>query len=176
MAKEPQLSTCRSGLGWLDGVLERVTSGVAILVLPLALLLFAQWPLRDWLHAWSREANDLAQLLFGLYVSVGITKATRAHTHLTPDVVAQRYPPRLRAWLLKAVSICVVLPWTIFILYASATLFWQSVRETESFPDTGNPGYFILKISIWLLALLVMLQALVDIFRPAPPHTSQGIQ
>src|SRR5205085_6516927 len=51
----------------------------------LALLLFAQWPLRDWVQAYSREANDLAQIGFAFYVSLAVTAATRAGAHLVVD-------------------------------------------------------------------------------------------
>lgn len=159
----------------LDHGLAHVTSMATILVIPLALLLCAQWPLRDWFHAYSREANDMAQLLFGIYVSVGITYATRARAHLTPEVVARRYPAQVRLWLIKYVSISIVLPWTFFILYTSAPMIWQSVRQLESFPDTFNPGYFILKISVGLFALLVMLQAVVNIFLPTASSAPGGI-
>ena len=152
---------------WLDHVLTRVTSAAVILVIPLALLLFAQWPLRDLFHIYSREANDLAQLLFGIYVSIGITYATRSQSHLTPDVLAKRYPSQLRAWLSRLASICIVIPWAIFIMYAATPMVLQSVSHLERFSDTLNPGYFILKIGVWLLALLVILQAIVDIFCPA---------
>ena len=39
---------------------------ICLLVLPLALLLLLQWPLRDGLGAYSREANDTAQAIFAL--------------------------------------------------------------------------------------------------------------
>jgi hypothetical protein len=45
------------------------------LVVPLALLLFAQWPLRDGVQAYSRQANDAAQILFAVYAAVAITAA-----------------------------------------------------------------------------------------------------
>ena len=160
-------SRYRICLQQLDRGLSRVTSAAAVLVVPLALLLCAQWPLREGLHAYSREANDLAQLLFGIYVSVGITLATRVHFHLTPDVLARRYPAWVRRWVGSGVSLFIVVPWTIFMLYASAPLVWQSIRQLEGFPETFNPGYFILKMCIWLLALLVLLQALLDVFLPA---------
>ena len=61
-------------------LLDRIVGGIvlasAVLVLPIGLLLFLQWPLRDVFQAYSREANDLAQCLFALYVSVAITSAT----------------------------------------------------------------------------------------------------
>src|SRR5437868_2421511 len=64
-------------LATLDRTLGRLVAAASILVLPVSLLLFLQWPLREWLLAYSREANDLAQVLFALYVSVAITAATR---------------------------------------------------------------------------------------------------
>src|SRR5258708_37130393 len=66
------------------------------LVLPVSLLLFLQWPLRDLLHAWSREANDLAQWLFALYVSVALTDATRERAHLAAGALPPRCAPAPR--------------------------------------------------------------------------------
>jgi hypothetical protein len=40
------------------------------------------------------------------------------------------------------------------------------VAQLERFPETYNPGYFIIRTSIWLLALLVLLQALLEAVRP----------
>jgi hypothetical protein len=43
----------------------RILSFLAsLLVIPLALLLFIQWPLREWVQAYSRQANDMGQILF----------------------------------------------------------------------------------------------------------------
>ncbi len=135
-----------------------------VLVLPVSLLLFLQWPLRDFGIGYSREANDLAQWLFAIYVSIAHTYATRRHTHLTVDVLAHRYSAhgrrrwtRLGAWL-------VLVPWSSFVLYAGWSMMSKSLRDLEAFPDTGNPGYFLIVMSMWLLTLLVLLQALVDGF------------
>jgi TRAP-type C4-dicarboxylate transport system permease small subunit len=132
------------------------------LVLPIGLLLFLQWPLRDIVRAHSREANDLAQWLFALYVSVAVTVATSSRAHLATDALARHYPAILRHRLFSAASLLVLLPWSLFVLVAGAALTWQSIRQFEAFPDTANPLYFILKLSAWLLALLVAVQALRD--------------
>src|SRR5664279_1256717 len=96
-------SADRTVMAVLRRFLDRVVAGAMragmVLVLPLALLLFLQWPLRDLVQAYSREANDLAQCLFALYVSLAITFATRRRAHLATDVIAQRYPGRARAIL-----------------------------------------------------------------------------
>lgn len=160
---------------WLCKVIDRavgcVTVCVSGLVLAVSLLLFLQWPLRDLVQAYSREANDLAQWLFALYVGVAVTYATRNNTHLAAHAIAHRYSVRARSRLRRAASLLFLLPWSGFILYAAWPLVWQSVLQLESFPDTFNPGYFLLKIAAWLLALLVFLQALIDILRTDPAET-----
>jgi TRAP-type mannitol/chloroaromatic compound transport system permease large subunit len=60
---------------WLavfDRTITAVSAGALILVLPVSLLLFLQWPLRDLVQAYSREANDLAQWLLAIASTLGI--------------------------------------------------------------------------------------------------------
>lgn len=88
-------------LAILDRLIALLVGAGMILVVPVSLLLFLQWPLRDLLQAYSREANDLAQLLFALHVSLAITYASRQRTHLAADALAHRYSvatPRWCAW------------------------------------------------------------------------------
>lgn len=150
----------------LDRLIAVLLACASLLVLPVSLLLFLQWPLRDLVHAWSREANDLAQWLFALYIGAAVTFATRVQSHPAAHAVAHRYPGHLRTRLRKAGSLLVLLPWSSFILYAATPAVWQSVLQLEGFPETYNPGYFLVKIAAWLLALLVFLQALLDLL----PH------
>jgi TRAP-type mannitol/chloroaromatic compound transport system permease small subunit len=148
----------------LDRVIGALVASVKWLALPLIAALFLQWPLRDIVRGWSREANDLGQIAFALFVAVSVTAATRAHTHLAADLVAQRYSPRTRAWLARAGAALGLLPWAAFVLVASRTSVISSLRVHEAFPDSGNPGYFLVKLALWLMAVAVIGQALVDIF------------
>ena len=132
------------------------------LVLPLAFLLFVQWPLRDVVQAGSREANDLGQVLFALYVAAAVTAATRARAHLSSDFLAHRYPSRVREWLLRAASLLIAAPAAAFVLYASASSTWHSILQLERFPETFNPGYFLVRLAAFALAALVLVQALRD--------------
>ena len=147
----------------VDRILRAITAASLVLVLPISLLLFLQWPLRDLLQAYSREANDLAQWLFALYVSVAITYATRMSTHLAANSLTRKYSPATQARLLRFASLFVLLPWSAFVLYAVAPMMRQSVAELERFPETFNPGYFIVKAAVGLLALLVLAQALIAV-------------
>ena len=137
----------------------------AVLVLPVSLLLFLQWPLRDLVHAGSREANDLAQIFFALYVSVALTAATRERSHLAADVLARRYTQRVRDWMWRSACLLVVIPAAGFVLWTGAAGAWSSLVQLEHFPETMNPGYFVIRLAALLLAALVLAQAILDLFR-----------
>ena len=156
----------------LDRIVERIVLATGVLVLPVGLLLFLQWPLREVFQAYSREANDLAQCLFAIYASVAVTCATRQHAHLATDIVAQRYPERVRRLLAQAAGLFVLAPWSLFILYAAWPATMQSVRQLEAFPETFNPGYFVLRIAVVLTALLVLIQALLDVVVKRSPRAA----
>lgn len=150
-------------LARVDRVIGTVIAAAQWLVLPVSLLLFLQWPLRDLLHAWSREANDLAQWLFALYVSVAVTYATRERTHLAAGALAEHYAPALRDRIGRIGGALCLLPWSLFLLITTAPMVWRSIRGLERFPETYNPGYFIIKASLCLLALLMLAQAAIDL-------------
>jgi TRAP-type mannitol/chloroaromatic compound transport system permease small subunit len=152
----------------LDRLIGRIVDAFMWLALPLVLLLFLQWPLRDIVRCCSREANDLGQIVFALLVAVSVTAATRAGTHLAADVLAQRYSPRTRLRLRRICAAVGLIPWALFVVYASRSFVLQSALGLEAFADTANPGYFIIKLALWLMVLLVIAQAGLEIFRPLP--------
>jgi TRAP-type mannitol/chloroaromatic compound transport system permease small subunit len=147
---------------YLDRLIAGMIALGSVLALPVVLLLFLQWPLRDVVRAYSREANDLGQWLFALYVAMAITAATRAGTHLATDVIARGYSARTRDVLARAGALLGVLPWALYVLIAGKSIVIASVLGREAFPDTANPGYFMVKVALWLLAGLMLAQALLD--------------
>jgi TRAP-type C4-dicarboxylate transport system permease small subunit len=156
-------------LRWADQAVAAVIAAGQWLVLPVSLLLFAQWPLRDVLHAYALQANDLAQWMFALYVSVALTFATRERTHLAADALAHRYSQETRGRIAQIGGFLCVAPWSLFILVVSAPAVWQSIRGLERFPETYDPGYFIIKAAAWLLALLALAQAVLGVRRSETP-------
>ena len=146
--------------------IEWVLRAAMWLALPLALLLFAQWPLRDLVQAYSREANDLGQVLFALYVAVAITAATRDRAHLAVDALARRHPPRWRARLERIGAAAVLAPWALFVIATSAGPAWRSLLQLERFADTFDPGYFLVRFAALLLAVMVLAQSILDAASP----------
>lgn len=163
------MTQTRAVLRLLDKSIATITRAGLVLVVPLSLLLFLQWPLRDLLGRYSREANDLGQILFALYVTLAITYATRHRAHLAADGLARRFAPRTRQRLGRIASMLVLVPWAAYLLYAAAPAIAQSVAILEGFPETFNPGYWIIRLCAGLFAALVLLQALLDALLPRDP-------
>lgn len=144
--------------------LDRATAAASLLVLPLVLLLFLQWPLRDLWGAWSRPANDLAQCVFALYVAFALRHASRRRAHMAADAWAARHhSPRLQRALRGAGAAACVLPWALYVVVDGWPMAWSAVAGLEAFPETFNPGYFVIKASAWLLALLTALESLLEL-------------
>ncbi len=156
----------------LDRAVAHVLSWARWLALPVVVLLLIQWPLRDLIQSYSREANDFGQWMFALYVAAAFTAATRAGTHLAVDAVARNYSARTRAGLVRCGAVIALLPWALFVLIAGSHLVIPSIRLLERFPETNNPGYFILKCALWLLAGLVLAQCVIDVAKPDARNNS----
>jgi TRAP-type mannitol/chloroaromatic compound transport system permease small subunit len=150
----------------LDRWTGRVTAALQWLALPLLVLLFLQWPLRDLVRAYSVQANDLAQIIFALYVAASLTAATRAGTHLAADSLARRYSKRTRHRLRKGIAAIGLLPWALFILIAGKPMMVASTLQLERFAETGSHGYFIIKLALCVIALTTLAQSVIEIFRP----------
>src|ERR1043166_2013253 len=135
---------------WLD-LLDRFVAAILRslqwLILPVVILLFLQWPLRDLVRSHSREANDLGQWIFALYVAASVTAATRARTHLAADAPARRYGPRRCPALVRCGAAFGLAPWALLVLIAGKNMVLNSLYSLEAFPDTYNPGYFIIKVA-----------------------------
>ena len=151
---------------FLEYFVELVLTAAKWLALPIVILLFLQWPLRSIVGLYSREANDLGQWLFALYVAASITAATRAKTHLAADTIARNYSESTRQWLARAGALLGLIPWSIIVLVTGWPIVRDSTVLSERFPDTGNPGYFIVKIALLVLASLILFEGVIELFRP----------
>ncbi len=159
----------RQFISTLDRLTGVVTGAVQWFALPLVLLLFLQWPLRDLIGCCSREANDIGQIFFAVFVAVSVTAATRTGAHLAADALAQQYSRRTRYRIRQVGALFGLAPWALFVMTASKPAVLGSVLETEAFPDTANPGYFIIKLALWVMTILILAQAAIDIAKPLPP-------
>lgn len=145
----------------LRSAMDLLSRATAPLALAVTLLLCLQWPLRDAVAAGATQANDLAQWLFALYVAVAVRHAGRRGAHLVarPDLAGA--DGRGGALRRLGAALC-VLPWSLFVALSAWPMVRASVRGLERFPETADPGYFLVKAALLLLAALLALQSLLD--------------
>lgn len=129
----------------------------ATLVLPLALLLCIQWPLREFVQAGSRQSNDVGQIVFALYVAVAVSAASWRATHLSVRSDAQT--DRTRGLVQTGLRLLAVLPWAVWTLACALPGIVLSVRTQEKFSETLTPGYFLIRVALALLMVLVLLES-----------------
>jgi TRAP-type mannitol/chloroaromatic compound transport system permease small subunit len=149
----------------IDQCLDLVFESAKWLALPLSLLLFAQWPLREVVQAGSREANDLGQLIFALYVVAAVGYASQKRAHLASDFMARHYRESWRRRIEVAGILLFTMPWAAFLLREAFPIVMLSISQLERFPETYNPGYFVLKGALLLLALIQLLYGLASMIR-----------
>jgi TRAP-type C4-dicarboxylate transport system permease small subunit len=151
----------------LDRWLDRATGLIMVLALPIVALLFLQWPLREWAGAGSAQANDAAQALFAVYVAAAIRHAAQRKAHLVSRPDLRDHGGHWLRSLRSAGASLAVLPWALFVCWQGAPTVLRSVSGLERFPETANPGYFLIKVAMLLLAALLALQAILHLWQLA---------
>lgn len=151
----------------ISAAIGNLLSGLKWSALVVALLLFAQWPLREFIQAYSREANDLGQWLFALFVAGSVTAATRADRHIAADGIAKNYAPRIRRRLQTFGIVFGLIPWALFVAWSGWPVVRNSAAALERYQDTGNPGYFIVKSALLVMVVLMLIQAVCDLYASA---------
>lgn len=153
----------------MDALINRI----AALLLPLArwlalavAALLAAQPLLRTLGSAPQRANDAAQAVFALYVALAVWAAWRRGTHLRAPWLAAKLAARLgpgyARGVRRGVALGVLLPWSLLLLVQALPMLWAAVSQWERFPETGNAGYWLIRLALALLLLLLGLQALQD--------------
>ena len=143
---------------------QTLTTSLALRVaqwfaLAVALLLFAQWPLRELAGVGALLANDIAQMLFALYVSLAVAHASRRDAHVAAHPQALSRGGSSSRWRQIGAALA-PLPWCLWLLVTSALPVWRSVVGLESFPESYNPGYFVVKVALIVLGASLSIQCL----------------
>ena len=114
-------------------------------------LLFLQWPLRDFVQSlFARGQRSRADGLRAVR-RASVTAATRADSHLAADLVAQRYSnERGAGWSSRSAVCSALLPWAVFVAGRRQKCSSHQRTRHEAFRSSGNPGYFVVKIALWL--------------------------
>jgi hypothetical protein len=111
----------------------------------------------------TRQANDVGQILFALYAAVAVTAASSSKSHLAitkPKTGAVQGRVSWRNW---ALLLCLA-PWAVFLMWTAGPQMLRSMAQMKSFSEGLTPGYFILRMALVLLVVLVLVEAVDSAF------------
>ena len=149
----------------LETVVDRVGRAFAWLVLAVVFLLFLQNPLREYVGRGQFLANDYGQLSHAAVFLVGVAYAWRWDRQVRVDLFYRRMTARGRALVNLLGTVVLLAPWLALVIWNSVPTVRDSVRLLERFPESGSPGYFVMKSLLLVFASLLALQALAVIAR-----------
>lgn len=141
------------------------------LTLILTVLVFAIVVLRYAANTGSTALQEAALYLHAMIFMLAAAHALPRGEHVRVDVLAARFSPRLRRRVECFGSVCLLLPFALFLLYISWDYVGRAwaIRERSMEPG-GLPLVFALKTLIPILAVQLTLQGLAELLRPQPPE------
>jgi TRAP-type mannitol/chloroaromatic compound transport system permease small subunit len=105
--------------------------------------------------------NDYGQLFHATVFLVGIAYAIAVDQHVRLDALRVRFAPRARAAIEAVGHLAFVLPWAAVLAYYGADPVWRSLTVGgESFPDTGTPGYLLMRLAFVLFVVMLFAASL----------------
>lgn len=104
--------------------------------------------------------------LHAMVFLIGAAWAMQQQAHVRVDIFYSRFSAKTRAWIDLLGSLVFLLPVTMFVAWISWEYISDSWAVLEGSREAGGlPAVFLLKSLILVLALMLTLQALVQIYR-----------
>jgi len=149
----------------IERLVDRIGRTAAWLVLAVVFLLFVQNPIRQYIGRGQFLANDMGQLCHAAVFMLGAAYAWRWDRQVRVDLVYGRMTPRGRAWVNLIGTVLLLLPWLALVAWDAVPTAIQSVKLAEGFPESGSPGFFVMKSIVVLFVATMALQAAAVIAR-----------
>jgi TRAP-type mannitol/chloroaromatic compound transport system permease small subunit len=149
----------------VEAIIDRIGRTVAWLVLAVVFLLFVQNPLREYVGRGQFFANDMGQLCHAAVFMIGIAYAWRWDRQVRVDLFYGKMGPRAKAVVNLLGTTFLLLPWLGLVAWEAVPTAIESVRNLEGFPESGSPGFFVMKSLVLAFAAMMGLQAAAVIAR-----------
>ncbi len=149
----------------LEAVVDRIGRVMAWLVLAVVFLLFVQNPLREYLGRGQFFANDMGQLSHAAVFMIGVAYAWRWDRQVRVDLFYRNMGARRKAVVNLLGTVFLLLPWLALVTWDAVPDVIDSVKHLEGFPETGSPGFFVMKSLLLAFAAMMSMQAISVIAR-----------
>jgi TRAP-type mannitol/chloroaromatic compound transport system permease small subunit len=149
----------------IEALVDRIGRATAWLVLAVVFLLFVQNPLRVYLGRGQFLANDMGQLAHAAVFMIGVAYAWRWDRQVRMDLFYRNMGPRAEAVVNLLGTVFLLLPWLVLVTLDAVPTVIESVKMVEGFPESGSPGFFVMKSILLAFAATMGLQAAAVIAR-----------
>ena len=143
----------------IETLIDGVGHVVSWLVLAVVFLLFVQNPLREFVGQGQFLANDMGQLTHAAVFMIGVAYAWRWDRQVRVDLFYRGMTPRWKA-IVNLLGTCfLLLPWLAIVTWDAVPTALQSLQIVERFPESGSPGFFLMKWLLVAFSVTMTLQA-----------------
>lgn len=146
---------------FIDRLNETIGRALAWLTLLMVLVTFAIVVLRYGFDWGSIAMQESVNYLHALVFMAGTAYTLKHNEHVRVDIFYNRLSPHGRAWVDLLGTLILLLPFCLFLIWASLPYVTKSWQVLEGSREAGGlPLVFLLKSFIPLLGLLLSLQGL----------------
>ena len=150
----------------LDGLSQRLSRFIAWLPVVMAALTVVVVILRYGFGVGAIAAQESVIYLHGTLFMLGASCTLQAGEHVRVDVLYQRFNARKRAWVNALGHVVFTLPLCALIGFSSLDYVIESWSTLETSAEPGGiPAVFLLKTLLPVMAALLALQGLSEIFK-----------
>jgi TRAP-type mannitol/chloroaromatic compound transport system permease small subunit len=110
-------------------------------------------------------ANDMGQLSHAVVFMIGVAYAWRWDRQVRVDLFYRGMGARAKAIVNLLGTAFLLLPWLAIVIWEAVPDAIDSVRLLERFPETGSPGFFVMKSLVVAFAAMMILQGVAVIAR-----------
>jgi len=108
---------------------------------------------------------DLEWYLAAIAIMLSFAPTFYRDGHVRVDVVRERMTPSMKCWIDRIGHILFLLPWCVFIVYASSRYAYNSFLVGEGSPDPGGlPFRWLVKMFVPLGFILLGLEGVRQLF------------
>ncbi len=149
-----------------ESLIARIGTLAGWLNLPLIALMVLDVILRKLFSVTATWVIELEWHFFAVIFLLGIPYALQRDRHVRVDLFYEKFSPRERALVDLVGSLIFLIPWAAVLLYTGSHYALEAFSSGEGSPNPGGiPRFWPIKMMIPLMALLLLLQAVLEIVK-----------
>jgi len=150
----------------VDKINDRIGKSISWLTLLLILLVCFDVLRRFFLNKTDAWVMELEWHMFGIIFLLGAAYTFKESKHVRVDLFYSQFDIKNKAFVNIVGAVVLLIPFCIILIYVTFNYAYDSYLLREGSPDPGGLPYrFIIKSMIPVAMILLLLQAIAEVFR-----------